>query len=98
MVVLDALKQMNLQSGLLILREAYTGYVPMGVFNVRENIKKAMEEPYKEFEDLKSAVRYVGSNLKIPLSRYVKSSHLLNELLHTKQTSLDAFFKKEHPN
>ena len=62
MVVLDALKQMNLQSGLLILREAYTGYVPMGVFNVRENIKKAMEEPYKEFEDLKSAVRNVGSN------------------------------------
>ena len=98
MVVLDALKQMNLQSGLLILREAYTGYVPMGVFNVRENIKKAMEEPYKEFEDLKSAVRYVGSNLNIPLSRYVKSSHLLNELLHTKQTSLDAFFKKKHPN
>ncbi len=97
MVVLDALNKMKLQSGLLVLREAHTGYVPMGVFNVRENMRKAMENPYKEFEDLKSAVRYVAQNFKIPLSRYIKTSTLLNEMLHTKQTTLDNFFKKENP-
>lgn len=97
MVVLDALNKMKLQSGLIVLREAYTGYVPMGVFNVRENMRQAMEMPYKEFEDLKSAVLYVGKHLKIPLSRYIKTGTLLNEMLHTKQTTLDSFFKKE-PN
>jgi len=94
MVVLDALNKMKLQSGLIVLREAYTGYVPMGVFNVRENMKEAMEKPYKEFEDLKSALIYVGKNFKIPLSRYIKTGTLLNEMLHTKQTTLDSYFKK----
>ncbi|MGN1363475.1 MAG: hypothetical protein ACI4VU_07220 [Methanobrevibacter sp.] len=94
MVVLDALNKMKLQSGLIVLREAYTGYVPMGVFNVRENMKEAMEKPYKEFEDLKSALVYVGKNFKIPLSRYIKTGTLLNEMLHTKQTTLDSYFKK----
>lgn len=94
MVVLDALNKMKLQSGLIVLREAYTGYVPMGVFNVRENMREAMEKPYKEFEDLKSALVYVGKNFKIPLSRYIKTGTLLNEMLHTKQTTLDSYFKK----
>ncbi len=98
MVVLDALNKMKLQSGLLVLREAHRGYVPMGVFNVRECMRKAMSKPYKEFEDLKSAVRYVSENLKIPLSRYIKTSTLLNEMLHTKQTTLDSFFKKDTYN
>ena len=70
----------------------------MGVFNVRECMRKAMSKPYKEFEDLKSAVRYVSENLKIPLSRYIKTSTLLNEMLHTKQTTLDSFFKKDTYN
>ena len=94
MVVLDALNKMKLQSGLIVLREAYTGYVPMGVFNVRENMREAMEKPYKEFEELKSALVYVGKNFKIPLSRYIKTGTLLNEMLHTKQTTLDSYFKK----
>ena len=76
------------------MREAYTGYVPLGVFNVRENMRYAMAEPYKEFETLKSAVEYLSTKLKIPINKYVKQSDLLNEMLHTKQTTLDAYFKK----
>ena len=94
MAVLDKLNQMKLQSGLIILREAYSGYVPLGVFNVRENVKYAMNGDYKEFESLKDALVYCGTKLKIPISRYVKQSDLLNELLHSQQTTLDSFFKK----
>ena len=36
MAVLDKLAKLKLQSGVIILREAYSGYVPLGVFNVRE--------------------------------------------------------------
>ena len=94
MVVLDKLAKLKLQSGVIILREAYSGYIPLGVFNVRENIKFAMNGDYKEFESLKEALVYCGTKLQLPISRYVRQSNLLNELLHSKQTTLDNFFKK----
>ena len=94
MAVLDALVKEKKQAGLIVLREAYEGYVPLGVFNVRENMKNAMSSPYKEFETLKDALKYAGTKLKIPISKYVKQGTLLNELLHTKQTTLDMYFKK----
>lgn len=94
MTVLDSLMKQRKQAGLIVLREAYQGYVPLGVFNVRENIKTAMEQPYKEFETLKDALEYVGEKLILPISRYVKQGTLLNEMLHTKQTTLDMYFKR----
>ena len=94
MAVLDHLAKLKLQSGVVILREAYSGYIPLGVFNVRENIKFAMSGEYKEFESLKESLVYCGTKLKIPISKYVKQSNLLKELLHSKQTTLDNFFKK----
>lgn len=93
MAVLDYLLKIKKQSGLVILREAYDGYVPLGVFNVRENIKEAMMRPYLEFETLEDALKYSGEKLHIPISRYVKQGTLLNEMLHTKQTTLDMYFK-----
>ena len=93
MAVLDYLMKIKKQSGLIILREAYEGYVPLGVFNVRENIKEAMKNQYKEFETLEKALKYSGTKLTIPISKYVKQGTLLNEMLHTKQTTLDMYFK-----
>ena len=96
MAVLDYLMKIKKQTGLLILREAYDGYVPLGVFNVRENIKEAMLRPYLEFETLEKCLEYAGTKLRIPISRYVKQGTLLNEMLHTKQTTLDMYFKSEN--
>ena len=58
-----------------------------------ENMKEAMKKSYKEFETLKDAMLYCGSKLKIPVKKYVKQGTLLNEMLHTKQTTLDQYFK-----
>jgi hypothetical protein len=93
MGLLDAMDKEKKQAGAIVLREAYSGYVPLGVFNVRENIKYAMEQEYSEFEDLKSSLDYVETKLKIPLSKFVKKSDLLQDLLKSRQTTLD-FFKK----
>ena len=93
MAVLDYLIQIKRQSGILILREAYDGYVPLGVFNVRENIKEAMKNPYTEFETLEACLEYAGTKLKIPINKYVKQGTLMNEMLHSKQTTLDMYFK-----
>ena len=94
MGVLDSLAKEKKQAGVIVLREAYSGYVPLGVFNVRENIKYAMANKYKEFESLKTAVEYVSTKLKIPIHKYIKQSNLLDELLHHTQTTLDVYFKK----
>ena len=67
--------------------------LPDDVFNVRENIKEAMLRPYLEFETLEDCLKYSGTKLRIPINRYVKQGTLLNEMLHTKQTTLDMYFK-----
>ena len=94
MVVLDYLSKIKKQSGVIILREAYDEYVPLGVFNVRENIKEAMVRPYLEFETLEDSLKHAGTKLQIPINEFVKKGTLLNEMLHTKQTTLDMYFKR----
>lgn len=92
MAVLEALSHQKLQAGAIVFREAYSGYVPLGVFNVRENIRNAMNQPHKEFEDLKTALSYINEKLQLPLDKFVKTSDLLQELLLCRQTTLDFFF------
>ena len=62
-------------------------------FNVPENIKEAMQRPYIEFETLEDCLEYAGTKLRIPINKYVKQGTLMNEMLHTKQTTLDMYFK-----
>ena len=76
-----------------MLREAYSGYVPLGVFNVRENVRNAMEQPYLEFEDMKSALAYIDTRLKLPINSFIKRSDLLQDIIRSRQTTLDSYFK-----
>ncbi len=91
MAVLEELAREQRQAGAIILREAYTGYVPLGVFNVRENVRNAMGQPSKEFEDMKSALAYVSTNLALPVKRFITESTLLKEQLKSRQTTLSCF-------
>ena len=67
MAVLEALDRIGRQAGAFILREAYPGYVPLGVFNVRENVKNAMKEEPLIFNDLKDALKVMDSKLRLDL-------------------------------
>lgn len=91
MAVLEELAREQRQAGAIILREAYTGYVPLGVFNVRENVRNAMTQPSKEFEDMKSALAYISTNLALPVKRFITESTLLKEQLKSRQTTLSCF-------
>ena len=53
-----------------------------------------MLRPYKEFETLEECLKYAGTKLRIPIKDFVKRGTLMNEMLHTKQTTLDMYFKK----
>lgn len=92
MAVLEALAREKKQAAAIILREAYHGYIPLGVFNVRENIRSAMNKPYREFEDMKTSLAYISTNLRLPLDKFIKQSDLLKELLQSRQTTLDNYF------
>ena len=92
MAVLEALAREQRQAGAIILREARSGYVPLGVFNVRENVRHAMLSPPKEFEDLKSALESTAQDFVLPASRFVRESPLLRSLLREKQATLSEFF------
>jgi hypothetical protein len=94
MAVLEALAREQRQAGAIILREALRGYVPMGVFNVRENVRSAMLLSGQEFEDVKSALAHIGQKFTLPAERFVEAGALLRSVLKQKQTRLADFSAK----
>jgi hypothetical protein len=91
MAVLEALARERRQAGAIVFREAYRGYVPMGFFNVRENVRNAMRNTPLQFGDMKEALSYISSRMRLPLRRFVEESSLLREQMKTRQTTLSSF-------
>ena len=78
--VCEALDCMRRQARVIIFREIYEGYVmPVGVWEVRENVRKAMKNNPRKFASLKEALLDVGTRLRIPLNRYMEKSEILKQ-------------------
>ena len=97
MAVLEALAQEHRQAGAIILREALPGYVPMGVFNVRENVRSAMREPATEFEDIRSALAHISGTFTLPVQRFITETTLLKDSLRQRQCTLSDFALPRSP-
>ena len=91
MAVLEALAQEKKQAGAIILREALQGYVPMGVFNVRENVRNAMHQPVQEFEDIRSALSHISEKFTLPMQRFIEEGALLRNTIRERQCTLRDF-------
>jgi hypothetical protein len=91
MAVLEALAQEEKQAGAIVLREAYPGYVPLGVFNVRENVRNAMRQQGQEFENMKGALKHISARLELPIKKFIEQSDLLQEQMRSRQTTLSSF-------
>ena len=91
MAVLEALAREKKQAGAIILREALHGYVPMGVFNVRENVRNAMLQPVREFEDIRTALGYLSGRFTLPMQRFIKEGTLLRNTIRQRQCTLRDF-------
>ncbi len=89
--VLEGLMRMKKQAGAIILREAREGYIPLGVFNVRENVRNAMNEKPREFESFRSAMNYVSTKMKLPISRFIDQGVLIREMLSSRQKTLGEY-------
>jgi len=78
--VTEKLYGMRRQARVVIFREIYEGYtIPVGVWEVRENVRRALEKDPRKFGTLRDALEDVTSRLRIPLEEYTKRSELLRQ-------------------
>jgi hypothetical protein len=89
--ILEGLNKMQKQAAAFVFREAYKGYVPLGVFNVRELIRKAMKDKPLTFSNFREALDYLNKRLKLPLRKYIEKSMLLKHYLTKRQFGLSAY-------
>ncbi len=74
------------QASVLVLREAHPGYImPVGVWQVRENVRNALEQDFKKFNALEEGLAYISGRLSIKLKHWVESSNLLKDALYQKR-------------
>jgi hypothetical protein len=74
------------QAATVILREAHPGYImPVGVWNVRENVRRALCEDGLKFNTLKESLSHISTRLEIPMTRWIWHSAVLKDLLYQKR-------------
>lgn len=90
MAVNELLIKERRQAGAVIFREAHPGYImPVGVWNVRENVRAALTTlPYR-YETLEQALQHVDRTMDIPRDRWIRNSGILKDMLT--QRRLDDF-------
>jgi len=82
----EVLNKERRQAGAVVLREAHPGYImPIGVWNVRESVRKALKEKYEKFETLDKALVFISKKMDIPLQRWIRNSAILKNQLYQKR-------------
>lgn len=86
LAVVEALERERRQASVVILREAHPGYImPVGVWNVRENVRNALRSEAKKFDTLGSAFNYISTRLAVPVQRWISNSTVLKDLLYQRR-------------
>ncbi len=90
--VLEYLTEIKRQASVFVLREITPDYwAPLGVWVVREGMRKALQNPPKSFDSLDAAVSDLTERVKTPKSEWVQQAKMLSNFRF--QTTLDSFFK-----
>jgi len=84
--VIEHLLRERRQARVVIFREVHEGYyIPLGVWQVRENVRAALESKPEKFESLNDAFDYIRPKLRIPLERWTSKSELIKERQNQKR-------------
>ena len=82
LAVAEHLAKRGRQARAFILREAYPDYIlPVGVWQVRENVRNAMRQRPLKFNILEEALERISRRLTIGLRHWVEASTLLRSTL-----------------
>lgn len=86
LAVAEKLNQERRQATAVVMREIHPGYIlPVGVWNVRESVRRAMQTEPQKFDTLQAAMQYAMTKLTIPTKNWIEVSELLRR----------AFFQKK---
>ena len=86
LAVCELLTKERRQATAIVLREAHPGYImPVGVWQVRENVRNAMRQAPFKFKTLDEALTHISHRFEIPLSRWIQNSKLLQDALYQKR-------------
>ena len=88
LAVCEQLLKERRQATAIVIREARSGYImPIGVWQVRENVRNAMrQKPYK-FNTIAQALQFLNGKFEIPLQRWISQSKLLQKALFQRRIS-----------
>jgi DNA repair protein NreA len=88
LAVCEKLAKDRRQATVIVLREARPGYImPIGVWQVRENVRNAMRQAPFKFNNLNEALKFISNRFEIPLQRWIRQSELLKRALFQKRIS-----------
>jgi hypothetical protein len=59
--------------------------MPVGVWQVRENVKNAMRQKPLKYNNLNEALQRIATQFSIPLHSWINESHLIREALFQKK-------------
>jgi hypothetical protein len=95
LAVCEQLVKERRQATTIVLREAHPGYImPVGVWQVRENVRNAMRQKPFIFNTLDEALKWIAGKFQIPLQRWIMKSELLKNALFQKK--ITDFLGKAH--
>ena len=86
LAVCEQLVKEQRQATVIVLREAHPGYImPVGVWQVRENVRNAMRQKPYTFKTLEEALQFIAGRFQIPIQRWIMRSVLLKNALFQKK-------------
>jgi hypothetical protein len=86
LAVNEYLNQERRQAGVVVLREAHPGYIlPVGVWNVRENVRTALKSQPYTFNTLQETLDHISKKFDIPIKRWIFNSAILKDKLYQKR-------------
>jgi hypothetical protein len=86
LAVCELLEKERRQATVIVLREAHPGYImPVGVWQVRENVRNAMRQAPSKFRTVDEALLHISNQFQIPLLRWIQNSKLLQDALYQKK-------------
>lgn len=87
----EYLESIKRKAGCIVFREITSDYsIPLGVWQVREGIRQAIQEKSMKFETLGSALNHIKTRLTIPWPKWKQTSKILNFV--TSQKKIFQFF------
>lgn len=81
LAVAEKLKQINKQAKVLILREVHENYsVPVGVWNIREHLRQALEKEPVILNNIKEIYNFISKYFTVPVKNWKENSRILKNL------------------